>query len=500
MINVLEYLENSAGRFPYKTAFADENEQITYSELLTKSRAAASELIKLTPPRSPIAVLGRKGVKTVTMLFACVYAGCFYVPLNPLHPKERISQILKTLGNPFILTDGDCLDLLPEGTKNIITFDEASGGKENAQALKKIREEHIDVDPLYVMFTSGSTGTPKGIAVSHRSVIDFIDEFVSAFNISENDVIGNQAPFDFDVSVKDIYSAIKCGATVQIIPKARFSFPVGLIDFLMERRVTTLIWAVSALCILSSFNAFAYKVPDRINKVLFSGEVMPVKHLNYLKRYLPEAEFINLYGPTEITCNCMFYRVPKGEFAQEVLPIGKPFKNERVFLLDDSGKAITEIKRTGEICVSGTALSLGYYNNPLETRSAFVQNPLNLSWRESVYKTGDLAYVDGDGNFCFVGRKDFQVKHMGHRVELSEIENAILKVEGITRALCIFDVKRDKIWAFYQGTAEEKEIAIYIRSHLPAYMSPHKFVRTDNFPLTENGKIDRKKLKEEYLL
>lgn len=500
IINVLEYLENSAKRFPDKIAFADENEEITYSRLLRLSRAAASLIAAKTPPRSPVAVLGEKNIHTVTAFFACVYAGCFYVPLNPSHPEERRKGILQTLNNPLVLSDKKYAAAISGYSENVLLFDDIFSSEENAPLIERIRGEHIDTDPLYVMFTSGSTGTPKGIAVSHRSVIDFIEEFTPLFCIAENDVIGNQAPFDFDVSVKDIYSSLKAGATVQLIPKAKFSFPAALVDFLIERRVTALIWAVSALCILSAFRAFEYKVPERINKVLFSGEAMPVKHLNEWKRYLPNAEYVNLYGPTEITCNCTYFRVPHGEFLQSTLPIGKPFKNERVFLIGDDEKEISVEGKIGEICVSGTALSLGYYGRNEETDKSFMQNPLNGLWREEIYKTGDLAYFDGDKNLCFVGRRDFQIKYRGHRVELSEIEACLLKADGVKRALCLFDEKKDIIWAFYQGTAEEKYAAGYLRKHLPPYMSPRKFIKTDSFPLTENGKIDRNKLKERYFV
>ena len=181
--------------------------------------------------------------------------------------------------------------------------------REDPIILETIRNQAIDVDPLYGIFTSGSTGTPKGVVVGHRSVLDFIDCFTELFNITEKDVIGNQAPWDFDVSVKDIYSGLKTGATVQIIPKQLFSFPTKLIDFLIEREVTTLVWAVSALCIISTLNGFEYKVPEKINKILFSGESMPVKHLNIWRKYLPDTMYVNIYGPTEITCNCTYYVV-----------------------------------------------------------------------------------------------------------------------------------------------------------------------------------------------
>ena len=505
--NVLDFLENSANNFPDKIAFADENNSVTYAELIEKAKKMAVAISGKTAPRSPVAVLGSKKIETVIAFFACVYAGCFYVPLNPLHPVHRLRQILRTLNHPLVLIERGYENLLPEECEeiyftadggNTLFFDDAEE-KDNPEILDKIRINHIDTDPLYIMFTSGSTGTPKGIAVSHRSVIDFIGEFVNLFGINDFDVIGNQAPFDFDVSVKDIYSTIAVGATMQIIPKKCFSFPMPLIDFLIDRKVTTLIWAVSALCIISTYRGFSYKVPADIKRVLFSGEAMPIKHLNVWEKALPQTVFVNLYGPTEITCNCTYYITPCGIFDKEVLPIGTPFPNERVFLLSENGDNITKPNTVGEICVSGTALSLGYYNCKEETEKAFVQNPVNPYYNEIIYKTGDLGYYDEIGNLCFVGRKDFQIKHMGHRIELAEIETALTSIENVDRAICIYNSHKEKIIGIYQGAAESSVVASGLRDSLPAFMIPSHFEKIKKFPLSENGKIDRKKVKELYL-
>lgn len=505
--NVLEFLENSADNFPDKIAFADETNSVTYAELIKKAKRMAVGITEKTTPRSPVAVLGGKTIETVTAFFACVYAGCFYVPLNPAHPEYRLRQILKTLDHPLVLLErgyeklltDECEEIyFAENAERTLFFDEADTS-DDAAILDKIRRSHIDTDPLYVMFTSGSTGIPKGIAVSHRSVIDFIGEFVNLFGIDQSDVIGNQAPFDFDVSVKDIYATIATGATMQIIPKKCFSFPMPLIDFLIDRKVTTLIWAVSALCIISTYRGFSYKVPTDIKRVLFSGEAMPIKHLNIWKKALPEAVFVNLYGPTEITCNCTYYITPDGIFDKEVLPIGTPFPNERVFLLSENGDNVIRPNTVGEICVSGTALSLGYYNCRKETEKVFVQSPVNPYYNEIIYKTGDLGYYDEIGNLCFVGRKDFQIKHMGHRIELAEIETALTSMENVDRAICIYNSHKEKIIGVYRGTAEPSVVAAELRNSLPAYMIPSHFEKVVEFPLNENGKIDRKKVKELYL-
>lgn len=509
--NILEYLEQSAEQFPDKIAFADEKNACTYMELKNKAQKIGGCLAKLVPPRSPIPVFMEKSVSAIYSFMGAVYAGSFYVLLDPKLPAERLKQILTTLDAEVILTDiiyekqlrllefeGTVVDI-SEVLNAAAELDGAELLAEEKALLEMVKGQRLDIDPLYAIFTSGSTGVPKGVVVSHRSLIDFIEDFTEIFGITGEDVIGNQAPFDFDVSVKDIYSTLKTGATMQIIPKKMFSFPTKLLDYLDERKVTTLIWAVSALCIITTLKGFEYKVPRQIKRVIFSGEVMPVRHLNEWRRYLPDAMYANVYGPTEITCNCTYYIVDREFEPGENLPMGKSFPNEKVFLLDDENKQITEPGIKGELCVSGTALSLGYYNNREQTAEAFVQNPLNTSWLEPIYRTGDLAYYGEEGYLYFASRKDFQIKHMGHRIELGEIETAMERMEEIVRTCCMYDEESNKIIAFYEGDATKKQIVQGISASLPAFMIPNKFQKISGFPLTKNGKIDRRKLLKDYL-
>ena len=498
--NILCYAEESARRFPGKIAFADEETACTYDELIKSARAVGTRLGMEVTPGKPVPVLMEKGVKAIYAFMGIVSAGCFYILLDPKLPTERLRSVLDTLQAEVLLTD-PAYDKPRERLEfdgKVIMMEEALQTQEDTTYLDNVRKQSRDVDPLYAIFTSGSTGVPKGVVVSHRSVIDFIEEFTRLFNITEHDVIGNQAPFDFDVSVKDIYSTLKCGATMQIIPKKFFSFPTKLLDYLVEREVTTLIWAVSALCIISTLKGFDYKVPQKIHKVIFSGEVMPVKHLNIWRKYLPNTMYVNIYGPTEITCNCTYYVVNREFQPGDVLPMGKAFPNEKVFLLDEENHLVEERNQNGEVCVTGSALALGYYRNPEQTAKAFVQNPLNDRYLEPMYRTGDLAYYNNLGELCFATRKDFQIKHMGHRIELGEIEASMDKIPEIIRSCCLFDQGKSKIVAFYEGNVERKEIVRALKQYLPAFMVPNAFRQVEQMPLTKNGKIDRKTLMTEY--
>lgn len=506
MENVLDILEKTAEKLPEKVVFKDESEEVTYKEFVIRAKQMGTFIYKKFQCNSAVPIYMDKSIDSLVTMFGAIYAGCFYSIIDIHHPIARVNQILDTLQtNKVITISKNCAVLQKIGfTGETIVLEDVMN-KDSAideDALKQIRKEHLGKDPLYCNFTSGSTGIPKGVLVGHVSVIDFITHFTEMFGITEDDVIGNQAPFDFDVSVKDIYSTIFTGATMVIIPKKNFSFPTKLLDCLCDNNITTLIWAVSALCIVSTLKGFTYRVPDKINKVIFSGEVMPIKQLNVWREYIKDAKYVNVYGPTEITCNCTYYEVPKDRHwdESEKLPIGSAFPNEKVFLLDveDHSKCIQDKDVIGEICVSGECLALGYYNNPEQTAKAFIQNPVNKNYLEIIYCTGDLGSYNESGELCYKGRKDFQIKHMGHRIELEEIESAINEVEQIQRVCCIFDTESNNIVGFYCGDIEKKDLKKELRKTLPAFMIPTKFMQLETFPLTKNGKTDRKQLLEAF--
>ena len=494
--NVLCYLEDSAKRVPDKCAVRDERTALTYAELHEYSRRIGTALLPNVDVGEPVGVYLEQSARSLCAFFGVVHAGGFYSVLNVQLPAGRLGQMADVLEPKVILTSEDLMERAAElfPGRHLLTLEQLLETEPDDEALALVRARCIDTQPLYLNFTSGSTGIPKGIVVGHRSTLDFIEVFTERFGITEDDVLANQAPFDFDVSVKDIYSCLKTGATLVVVPRRFFTAPTDLMDFLCDQQITTMVWAVSALCLLTTFHAFEYRTPGTLRKILFSGEVLPAKALKALRTHLPDAMLVNLYGPTEITCNCTYHILEPERDYTAGIPIGKAFPNEDVFLLDKNDQKITGPDQVGELCVRGTALALGYYRNPEQTAKAFVQNPLNHDYPERIYRTGDLARFDRTGDLFFCGRKDFQIKYLGHRVELEEIEREMGAIAGVERCCCVFEEARQRLKGFYVGQVPPEALHAQMREKLPVYMVPGSLRRVPAMPLTKNGKIDRRTL------
>ena len=504
--SVLDLIEGQAIINKDKIAFTDPEKEISFGQLYLFSRKIGTFLAGRIEKRSPVSFYMEKSCDAVVGMFGAVYAGGFYSFLDVRQPVVRAESILNTLKPRVVFTDASMLDKakelsLPKGCELILLDELISKMDElpvDDEKLGSIRALSQDIDPLYVNFTSGSTGVPKGVTVCHRSVLEFIGYFVDIFGIEEGDVLGNQAPFDFDVSVKDVYSGLMTGARTALIPRDYFSNPMTLMDYLADQKVTVIVWAVSAMCFVSIMNGLEYRNPESIRMIMFSGEVMPVKHLNHWKKFLKEATYVNLYGPTEITCNCSYHVLDREYEENEVIPAGIPFPNEHVFLLDEEDKLVTEPGMEGEICVTGTSLALGYYGDKDKTDAAFMQNPLNKLFHEMMYRTGDIGRYDENGILYYVSRKDFQIKHMGHRIELGEIEVAAMATDGVTRACCIYEPDKKKLILFYTGDKDKKELQAHLKEDLPPYMIPSTVKMLKEMPVNKNGKIDRTYLLKEW--
>lgn len=499
-INLIEYLKETVNTHPNKIAIDDNVAVVSFLELDKISDRIASEIsFKNNTLRAPVAVFMPKNSWAVISFVGVFKSGNFYVPLDTKSPKERLSKILDTLNPAVIITDTEHKVKLTElGYKReIIVLEDVITNvldENDINKLKTIASQVIDLDPIYAIFTSGSTGNPKGVLISHKGVFDFIEWAIETYSITEKDIIGNQVPFYFDVSTLDIYLMLVTGATLHIIPENRFSFPIKLIEYINENKINFVIWVPSVLNNVSNFDAFATIKPRFLNKILFAGEVMPNKHLNYWRKNYPSALYSNLYGPTEVTVIATFYIVDRFFKDDESLPIGKPCKNIQTLILTDDGKLVNK-GELGELCVRGSSLAFGYYNDTEKTNLAFVQNPLHNLYPDIIYKTGDLVFENDFEEIIFVGRKDSQIKHLGYRIELGEIETAILGIEGVRNTFVFYDEINKKIVSFFISKKSNNEIRKELTCVLPKYMIPTKWINLEEFPLNANGKIDRKELK-----
>ncbi len=497
--HVLDYLDSTVKRVPDKIAFANETDALTFQEVYDQNRALATFFAEKGLYKEPIVVFMNKHPKTITAFFGVINSGNFYVPIDEEMPRIRIDLILDNLKPRAIICDAQTVEIAKDFkfTGELYLYDELIQTPVNAEKLAAVRAKAIDTDPIYVVFTSGSTGIPKGVVACHRSVLDYIEQLSETLEFNENTVFGNQTPLYFDACLKELYPTLKFGATTYLVPKSLFMFPIKLVEFLNEHKINTICWVVSALTMISAFGAFKKVVPQYLHTIAFGSEVFPIKQFRIWRETLPEAKFTNLYGPTEGTGMCCYYKVNREFELDEAIPIGRPFKNTEIILLDENNKRAAD-GEPGEICIRGTSLTMGYYNNPEKTAEAFVQNPLNTAYPELIYRTGDIGKYNAYGELVFVSRKDYQIKHMGHRIELGEIEANVNMLEEIKLSGCIYDTEKGKIVLYYVGDMEAGELTKLLRDKLPRYMLPNYVEKLAEMPLTPNGKINRVFLKEKY--
>lgn len=500
-LNILEYLRQSAAHVPNKAAFADEYETLTFAALLAGAQRIGTAIAnRMSDTNRPCVILAERCAATIMGFQGVLMSGNYYVPLDPKMPMARLQSIVSQVTPKIVLcreTDrARAQQAAPDAC--ILTLEEARQTPANEELLMRREANTLDIDPAYMIFTSGSTGTPKGIVVAHRSVIDFCDWMAVFCGITENDIMGNQAPFYFDLSVKDIYMTLKCGATCEIVPQKHYVFPLLLLQYLEEKQVTALLWATSAFHLVANSGALSKCAPSSIRLAALGGEAMQAKQVNLWKTALPSLKIINLYGPTEVTVDCTGYVLDRTFGDGEVIPIGTACRNKQILLLDECLAPVPD-GTPGEICVRGTGLARGYYRDKEKTAAAFIQNPMNPDYPDPLYRTGDLAVRGADGLLRFLTRRDGQIKHMGYRIELGEIETTLGGLAGVDCAICLYHEKKTRIVCVYTGQADSDSIAKQMRALLPKYMLPNIYHKLDAMPLNANGKIDRVHLKTEFI-
>ncbi|MBP9988944.1 MAG: AMP-binding protein [Ruminococcus sp.] len=494
MQSVIEYLEKAATLFSDKTALSDGINSLTYRELSVKAKKIAELLLREGYQKSPVMVMAEQNTDTLVYFFGVLYSGNYYIPTDPEMPIEKMQSVYDD-SKPFAIL-GKLSENLQISDCKVFDVSDA----ENVEITTEFPIKSDGTLPCYMVYTSGSTGKPKGVLKSHEAVCSFAEAYTETFDFTSDEIIGNQTPFFFDASAKDIYLSIKLGATLEIIPRTKFAMPTDLIAYLNEKKITFISWVPTALSIVAQLRTFSCIKPEYLRKVFFVGEVMPVKYLNYWRKNLPDIQYVNLYGQSELAGISCYFEV-KGEMADsDTLPMGKPLCNCALFLCDENGNVINEKNKIGEIYVVSPALALEYHNDEKKTAECFFEKDFgDGNGLVRTFKSGDLASVNENGDLVFAARSDFQMKHLGHRIELGEIETVAGALPEIVRCACLYNAEKQAIVLFVQAANPEitpKQIKHILREKLSSYMVPEKIKILEKLPINKNGKIHRQQLKE----
>lgn len=494
-INLIEYFEGTVKLYPQKVAVVDKDRTITFSQLREKALGITTIIDCL---KKPVAVFLNKSIESVSADLAIIYSGNFYMNLDVKYPVERLKNILDLVEPGAIITNNQYLknivDVLPSDIQ-VINLDELVFVKSvNETEIFSRLSGLIDTDPLCIINTSGSTGTPKGVVLNHKSFIDFTEWALDTFNFTDDEVIGSLSPLVFDIYSFELCMLMAKSSTIVVIPEHLSAFPASILKLLEEHNVTFLFWVPTIMVNIANMDLLSSIHLPTLRIVWFAGEVFPTKQFNYWHQMLPQTLFANLYGPIEITLDCTYFIVNREIKDDEPIPIGFPCRNTDILILNEDSKLVTRSGEEGELCVRGTSLAMGYYNNPEKTASAFVQNPLNTSYPEIIYRTGDIVVVNDRGEIVFKGRKDTLVKHMGYRIELGEIEHIIInKLKLVKNGCIVYNFAKKEITLFYESKEEitSTEFRQKIGKELPKYMLPTVYYHLKELQRNTNGKIDR---------
>ena len=467
-----------------RIAHVSANRSLTYGELTSRSDSLACRITNLLPADgSPIAVIGHKEQEMLIAFLGAVKSGHPYIPLDISVPTQRVERIVQSSGARLTLTP-----------TRVVELTDSSAGL----TLNKVGWN----DPYYIIFTSGSTGEPKGVVITLEALTSFVEWMVAEQETRElGEVFLNQAPFSFDLSVMDLYLSLATGGTLFSITAEQIANPRQLYHALASSGVTMWVSTPSFAQMTLVEKTFDRRMLPDVRRFLFCGETLAPEVAEQLLDRFPQAEVWNTYGPTEATCATTSLRIDRAVLEKySPLPVGRVKPDARVLILDEAGLELAAENR-GEIAIAGANVSTGYLGRPdLNARAFFRLEGLRA------YRTGDLGHFQ-DGMLFFEGRKDTQIKLHGYRVELGDVESNLRALPGIRDAVVVPVMKEerpDSLAAFVilgeTRPGSDFQISLELKgmlaSHLPSYMIPRKFYFLDAFPMTANGKADRRKLSE----
>jgi amino acid adenylation domain-containing protein len=500
--NILEYFFQTVAKNKKKTAIIEVDRKITFDDLDKQAQILADVILSKKNIRNkPVAIFLPKSIDSVLADIAVTYSCNIYMNVDIKSPQERIKNIFDLINPELVLTNSSFLKFLDGviAPEKVLVINEVNFSQPaHLELLLARMSEQVDTDPLCIINTSGSTGTPKGVVLNHRSFIDFTDVSQEIFDFSDAEIIGSLSPMVFDIYSFELCMLMAKGSTLFLIPDHLSAFPVKILELLKQHKVSFIFWVPTIMVNIANMKLLESVTLSDLKNVWFAGEVFPTKQFNYWKRRLPNTLFANLYGPIEITLDCTYFIVNREIADDEPLPIGVAYRNTDVLILNDKDELISEGEE-GELCVRGSSLAMGYYNNLEKTAAVFVQNPLNKSYPEIIYRTGDIVAMNALGEIVFKGRKDSLVKHLGYRIELGEIEHVIVNTLKMVKNGCVvYQTQRKEITLFYESPTEisPAEFRKEIANILPKYMIPSVYIRLDEMPRNTNGKIDRLLLKQ----
>ncbi len=497
--NILQYLEETAQRVPDRCAFFDDREQLTFSGLLSTARSVGTALAKVTRTRRVVALLiDARSIHNLPAMFGVVAAGCAYAPLDITMPPERLTLLLTLMQPAAILADekgAKVLHSCGKVTAPLVMMQDAEATAEDAEKLAEIRSRTSVYDPMSVLYTSGSTGIPKGSVQTHFSYIHWTEATISVYGMTENVVFGNQSPFFYANSLLEIFPPVALGAPVYLLPAGVLTFPKKMVQCLRDRHVSVLCMTPSSFVAVANAGVLTPGCLPELRWGIMSGESMPWLPLCVWMEATPNANWWHFYGSTEMF-SVAVGKVDPNKAPEGRLPVGKPFELAHILFVDENGEE-TAPGVPGEMLVSSPWIAGGYHRDAERTASSWVVDPLNRGWYERFFRAGDIGYLREDGQLMVMGRRDLQIKHMGYRMELGEVEAALGTVKEVAEGCILYDAEKDHIWCFYAGSADEKQLKQALREKLARYMLPDIFVRLDAMPHTANMKIDRVRLKQQ---
>lgn len=502
-INLIDVYEETQRNNSSKKAVIYKENSLTFGELTKLAKLLAQYIANNLDgvDNKPIAVFMPKEINIVVADLGIMYSCNPFMNLDVKTPLERIENIVTRIQPAAIITNLKYAEKISAIDTKVIIIEEILADttiEYDEEFMLCRRRNIIDTDPLCLINTSGSTGTPKGVVLNHRSFFDFMDWAVETFGFNGTEIMGSLSPVVFDIFDFELCMMMLRGSSIVLLDASLASFPARLLQMLEIHKVSFIFWVPSIMVNIANMGLLDKISLPSLKMIWFAGEVFPTKQfLSWFDRF-PHATFVNMYGPIEITLDCTFYIVDKRPEETKPLPIGIPCHNTDILILNEENKKC-KVGEEGELCVRGTSLAMGYYNNPEKTAMAFTQNPLNNSYPELIYRTGDMVELDEDGLIQFKGRKDSLIKHMGYRIELGEIEHVIINDLKLVEYCCAVYKYQQKEIVIYYEKEEEIDIAEFrkaLSEVFPAYMIPSVFERMDLLPRNTNGKIDRLKLKE----